>query len=166
MYFCKYAKSKEKVLFYSYSSLFLEYRLKIQSIGVSNGLCCIFYLTVSSYLKYAYFYRRFQSFQSLFGSLFSLISLAVWIYFNRLQTTAALELNYFLFETFNLLPFFGIRESLSRAFDNCCSLFFKYLCSFRSNLQNSYRNIKTIARFRLASVHPLHACLQGTYLWP
>ena len=105
MYFCKYAKSKEKVLFYSYSSLFLEYRLKIQSIGVSNGLCCIFYLTVSSHLKYAYFYRRFQSFQSLFGSLFSLFSIAVWIYFNRLQTTAALELNYFLFETFYLLPF-------------------------------------------------------------
>ena len=51
MYFCKYAKSKEKVLFYPYSSLFLEYKLKIQSIGVSNGLCCIFYLTVSSHLK-------------------------------------------------------------------------------------------------------------------
>ena len=29
-----YAKSKEKVLFYPYSSLFLEYKLKIQSIGV------------------------------------------------------------------------------------------------------------------------------------
>ena len=34
MYFCKYDKSKvEKVLFYPYSSLFLEYNLKIQSIG-------------------------------------------------------------------------------------------------------------------------------------
>ena len=29
--------------------------------------------------KYASFYRRFQSFQSLFGSLFSLVSIAVWI---------------------------------------------------------------------------------------
>ena len=33
------------------------------------------------------FYRRFQSFQLLFGSLFSLVSIAVWIYFNRLQNT-------------------------------------------------------------------------------
>ena len=48
MYFCKYAKSKEKVLFYPYSSLFLEYKLKIQSIRVSNGLC---FLTVSSHLN-------------------------------------------------------------------------------------------------------------------
>ena len=46
-----YAKSKEKVLFYPYSSLFLEYKLKIQSIGVSNSLCCISFLTVSSHLK-------------------------------------------------------------------------------------------------------------------
>ena len=51
MYFCKYAKSKEKVLFYPCSSLFLEYKLKIQSIGVSNGLSCILFLTVSSHLK-------------------------------------------------------------------------------------------------------------------
>ena len=60
MYFCKYAKSKEKVLFYPYSLLFLEYKLKIQSIGVSNGyLCCIFYLTVSSHLKVmGYIYLR------------------------------------------------------------------------------------------------------------
>ena len=39
--------------------------------------------------KYASFYRRFQSFQSLFGSLFSLVSIAVWTYFNRLQNTGA-----------------------------------------------------------------------------
>ena len=45
------AKSKEKVLFYPYSSLFLEYKLKIQSIGVSNRLCCISFLTVSSHLN-------------------------------------------------------------------------------------------------------------------
>ena len=38
-------------LLMSLRSLFLEYKLKIQSIGVSNGLCCIFYLTVSSHLK-------------------------------------------------------------------------------------------------------------------
>ena len=60
MYFCNYAKSKEKVLFYPYSSLFLEYKLKIQSIGVSNGLCCIFYLTVSSHLK-AYYMRALSN---------------------------------------------------------------------------------------------------------
>ena len=42
--------------------------------------------------------------------------ITVWIYFNRLQNTAALELNYFVFETFYLLPFFGIRESASRVF--------------------------------------------------
>ena len=35
-------------------------------------------------------YRRLQSFQSLFGSPFSLVSIAVWIYFNRLQNTGAL----------------------------------------------------------------------------
>ena len=34
-------------------------------------------------------YRRLQSFQSLFGSLFSLVSIAVWIYFNRLRKTGA-----------------------------------------------------------------------------
>ena len=56
--------------------------------------------------KYASFYRRFQSFQSLFGLLFSLVSIAVWIYFNRLQNSATLELNYFVFETFYVLPFF------------------------------------------------------------
>ena len=48
--------------------------------------------------KYASFYRRFRSFQSLFGSLFSLVWIAVWIYFNRLQNTWALELNYSVFE--------------------------------------------------------------------
>ena len=52
-----------------------------------------------------------HSFLSLFGSLFSLVSVAVWIYFNRLQNTAALELNYFVFHTFYLLPFLA---SLSR----------------------------------------------------
>ena len=44
-------------------------------------------------------------------SPFSLVSLAVWIYFNRLQNTAPLELNYFVFETFYLLPFLA---SMSR----------------------------------------------------
>ena len=48
--------------------------------------------------KYASFYHRLQSFQSLFGSLFLLVSVAVWIYFNRLQNTGALELNYLVFE--------------------------------------------------------------------
>ena len=33
------------------------------------------------------------------------------IYFNRLQDTGAMELNYFVFETFYLLPFFCISES-------------------------------------------------------
>ena len=106
--------------------------------------------------KYASFYLRLQSFQSLFESIsvdyktlelnyfvfekhvtkrtsntntrtlrlcvcfkrirfllspFSLVSLAVWIYFNRLQNTAPLELNYFVFETFYLLPFLA---SMSR----------------------------------------------------
>ena len=36
---------------------------------------------------YASFYRRCQSFHSLFESLFSLVSIAVWIHFNRLQNT-------------------------------------------------------------------------------
>ena len=53
--------------------------------------------------KYASFYRRFQSFLSLFGSLFSLVSISILIYFNRLQNCGALELNYFVFETFYLL---------------------------------------------------------------
>ena len=39
-----------------------------------------------------YFYRRLQSLRSLFGSLFSLVLIAVWIYFNRSQNTAALHL--------------------------------------------------------------------------
>ena len=51
-----------------------------------------------------FFCRRFQTFQSLFSHC-SLVSVAVWIYFNRLQNTAAMELNYFVFETFYLLPF-------------------------------------------------------------
>ena len=36
--------------------------------------------------------------QTLFGSLFSLVSIVVRIYFNRLQNTGTLELNYFVFE--------------------------------------------------------------------
>ena len=32
--------------------------------------------------------------------MFSLVSIAVWIYFNRLQNTGALELNYFVLENF------------------------------------------------------------------
>ena len=38
---------------------------------------------------YASFYHRFQSFQSLFRSLFLLVSVAVSIYSNRLQNTGA-----------------------------------------------------------------------------
>ena len=55
---------------------------------------------------YVSFYRHFQSFQSLFESLFLLVSIAVWIYLNRLQNTGALELNYFVFETFLKKQFF------------------------------------------------------------
>ena len=56
--------------------------------------------------KYTSFYYRFQSFQSLFAyaSLSSLVSIAVRIYFNLLQNTGALELNYFIFEIFYRLP--------------------------------------------------------------
>ena len=43
-----------------------------------------------------FFYCRFQSFQSQFGSLFSLVSIAVWIYFNRLQNPEVQELNRFV----------------------------------------------------------------------
>ena len=44
--------------------------------------------------KNASFYcRRFQSFQSQFGPLFSLVSIAVWIYFNWLQNTGTLGAN-------------------------------------------------------------------------
>ena len=45
-------------------------------------------------------YVLFQTlpFDSLFGSLFSLVFIAVWIYFNRLQNTGLLELNYFVLE--------------------------------------------------------------------
>ena len=50
-------------------------------------------------------WRCFQSFQSLFGSLFLLVSIAVWIYFNLLQNTEALALNYLVFQTFYLLSF-------------------------------------------------------------
>ena len=51
-----------------------------------------------------------------FKALFSLVSIAVWIYFNRLQNTRALELNYFVFETFYLLPFLAsVHELPSRA---------------------------------------------------
>ena len=52
----------------------------------------------------------FRSFLSVFELLFSLVSVAVWttvfvrfdrcLNFNRLQNTAALELNYFVFDTF------------------------------------------------------------------
>ena len=67
--------------------------------------------------KYASFYPRLQSFQSLFGSLFSLVSIAVWIYFNRLQNTAALALNYFVFETFYSLPFLAFVSRPQGPFD-------------------------------------------------
>ena len=54
--------------------------------------------------KCATFYRRFQSFQSLFNHC-SLVSIAIKIYFNRLQVTGAVVLNYFVFESFYLLLF-------------------------------------------------------------
>ena len=44
---------------------------------------------ISARFKYASFYRRFQSFQSLFGSLFFLVSNSVSISFNRFQNTGA-----------------------------------------------------------------------------
>ena len=44
-------------------------------------------IQISVRFKYASFYHRFQSFQSLF---LSLSLLAVWIYFNRLKITGAL----------------------------------------------------------------------------
>ena len=55
------------------------------------------------------FASRFQSFRSVFGSL---VSIPVWIYFNRLQNPAAMELNYFVFLH---AAIFCIRESPSRA---------------------------------------------------
>ena len=67
--------------------------------------------------KYASFYHRFQSFQSLFGSLFSIVLIAVWIDLNRLQNTGALELNYFVFETFCLLPFLASVSGRQCRFD-------------------------------------------------
>ena len=69
------------------------------------------------------FIAVFQSFQSLFGSLFSLVSIAVWIYFNRLQNTAALGLNYFVFETFYLLPFLASVSRPQGFFDFFISLY-------------------------------------------
>ena len=62
------------------------------------------------HLKYASLYRRFQSFWSLFRSFFSLVSIAVWIYFNQLLDTGALELNY-------LLPFLASVSPLQGPFD-------------------------------------------------
>ena len=53
--------------------------------------------------KYAFFYRRLPLFEWLFGSLFSLVSIAVWIISTYCKT---LELIYFVFETFYLLSFF------------------------------------------------------------
>ena len=64
---------------------------------------------------YTSFYRRFQSFQSLFRSLFSLVSIAVWIYFNRLQNTGA---KLFCIWNFLSAAFFGIRELPSRVFNS------------------------------------------------
>ena len=61
--------------------------------------------------KYGSFYRRFQSFQSLFESLFSLVSIAIWIYFNRLRNTGA---KLFCIWIFLSAAFFSIRESTSR----------------------------------------------------
>ena len=64
---------------------------------------------------YASFYHRFQSFQSLFRSLFLLVSVAVSIYSNRLQKTGA---KLFCIWNFLFAAFFGIHESPSRALRN------------------------------------------------
>ena len=53
--------------------------------------------------KYTLFYRRFQSFQSLFGSLFEYI----------LIDYKTLELNYFAFEAFLSAAFFGWHPCIS-----------------------------------------------------
>ena len=62
--------------------------------------------------KYTSFYNRFQSFQSLFASLSSFVSIAVRIYFNLLQNTGAKS---FCIWNFLSAGFIGIRESPSWA---------------------------------------------------
>ena len=87
----------------------------------------------------ALFYRRFQSFQSLFGSPFSLVSIAVWICFNRLQNNGAklfriwktchqahnqYKYPYASFVcTLQVLPCIAISNRFSLCLDHCLNLF-------------------------------------------
>ena len=83
--------------------------------------------------KYASFYCRFRSFQSLFGSLFLLVSMAAWIYFNSLQNTAALKLYYFLWFKKHVVR---TRNTNSRTLRLCLRLkyasFYYHFQSFQS----------------------------------
>ena len=99
--------------------------LKPENISASSQATNVHTLRLCVSFKYASFYRRLQSFQSLLGSLFLLVSIVVW-----LQNTWALELNYFVFETFYLLPFWHpcMHESpfsLQGPFD------YIYICAMR-----------------------------------
>ena len=84
--------------------------------------------------KYVSFYRLSQSFQSLFGSLFSLVFIAVWIYFNRLQNTEALELFTFVIITEIITTWFefiweNIRENILRYIEsNTENSMMEYIC--------------------------------------
>ena len=69
-----------------------------QAKQISARFICVY---ASSTLPFIAVCNRF----SPFWSLFLLVSIAVWNYSNWLQNTGALELNYFVFETFYLLPF-------------------------------------------------------------
>ena len=113
-----FASQASVVVFYSILRVLFCSVLFCSVLFCSVLFCSVLFCSVLRALRlcvcfeYASFYRRFQSFQSLFGSLFSLVGIAVWIYFNRLQNTTALELN--LLCNFSLLPF----SSSSRAVDS------------------------------------------------
>ena len=74
--------------------------------SVRLRLCVHCTLRLCVHFKYAFFHRRLQLFQSLFGSLFSI---AVWIYFNRLLSTGAK-----LFCIWNFIPLIVVpRDKIS-----------------------------------------------------
>ena len=96
-------------------------------------------ITVLFVPVYDSIYCRLQSFQSPYGSLFLLVSISVWIYFNRKLNTTPLELNYFVFEKHviqrtsngntrvrfdymyasSTFPFIAVSNRFSCCFDHC-----------------------------------------------
>ena len=102
----------------------------------------------------ASFYRSLQSLKSLFWSLFSLVSIAVWIYFNRLQNTGATLFCIwnFLSAAFFWHPWIALKGLLIFITTGCRGVEFDY--TFRTSFLVKYYNSLTTCPSPPPPPHP------------